>query len=302
MLLLCGGTGQLGGAIATRLVARGVPCRALVRPRTDGSGLARLGVTVVPGDLTDLPSLDHALRGVDTVVTTANAIGRLLAGATDLSIDAVDGQGNANLVAAAVRAGVQRFVFVSMAGIGEEVARHAPLAAAKLQTEQLLHTSRLREVVVRPDKFQEVWMAPETGIDPRRRRAVIYGRGRTPAAYVAVDDVAELVTVLAEHPDPPRTVEFGGPEALTRRQVVEAFEQAFDTRFRRMFVPPVVLAVGSRVLARRKPELASVMGLELNADRHPPTWDAEPLRAVGVDPRPASTYIASLAADAAARR
>jgi uncharacterized protein YbjT (DUF2867 family) len=302
MLLLCGGTGQLGGAIADRLVARGVPWRALVRPRTDGSALKRLGVPVARGDLTDLPSLDDALQGVDTVVTTANALGRLLAGATDVSIDAVDGQGNANLVSAAVRAGVQRFVFVSMAGIGEEVARHAPLAAAKLQTERLLRTSRLHEVVVRPDKFQEVWLAPATGIDPQRRRAIIYGRGRTPAAYVAVDDVADLCLALAEHPDPPRTVEFGGPEALTRRQVVEAFEQAFGTRFRRVHVPRAVLTVGSRVLAGRKPELASVMGLELNADRHPPTWDAEPLRAVGVDPRPASAYIASLAADAAARR
>jgi uncharacterized protein YbjT (DUF2867 family) len=302
MLLLCGGTGLLGGTIATRLVARGVPCRALVRPRTDGSALERLGVPVVRGDLTDLPSLDEALQGVDTVVTTANAIGRVLAGATDVSIDAVDGQGNANLVSAAVRAGVQRFVFVSMAGIGDEVARHAPLARAKLQSEDLLRTSRLREVVVRPDKFQEVWLAPATGIDPQRRRAIIYGRGRTPAAYVAVDDVAELCTALAEHPDPPKMVQFGGPEALTRRQVVEAFEQAFGTRFRRIHVPRTALALGSRALNDRRPALASLMGMELNADRHPPTWDAGPLRALGIDPRPASTYIATLAAEAAGRR
>src|SRR5215212_11588801 len=97
-LLLVGGTGQLGGKIAERLARRDIPFRALVRPETDASTLESLGAEVVRGDLTDRPSLPAALSGVRTVITTANAISRILAGAKDLTIDAVDRQGNESLI------------------------------------------------------------------------------------------------------------------------------------------------------------------------------------------------------------
>ena len=105
MILVCGATGHLGGRIVQRLVEDGREVRALVRPATDATTLENLGVEIVRGDLRDPASLDAPLAGVDTVVTTANAIGRLLAGPTDLSITAVDRDGNANLVRAAERAG-----------------------------------------------------------------------------------------------------------------------------------------------------------------------------------------------------
>ncbi len=75
--------------------------RALVRPTSNAAALEALGIAVVRADLTDPPSLVPALDGVDTVVTTANAIGRLLAGDRSVSIDAVDRDGNAVLVHAA---------------------------------------------------------------------------------------------------------------------------------------------------------------------------------------------------------
>lgn len=101
MILVCGATGDLGGRVVRELVGGGHRVRALVRPATDSTALEGLGVEVVRGDLRDPASLVPALEGVDTVVTTANAIGRLLAGPTDLSIGSVDRDGNANLVRAA---------------------------------------------------------------------------------------------------------------------------------------------------------------------------------------------------------
>lgn len=80
-VLLCGGTGRLGGAIARRLSARSVAFRALVRPTTDAGSLRALGAEIRIGDLTDRASLVRALDGVDVVVTTANAISRILGGA-----------------------------------------------------------------------------------------------------------------------------------------------------------------------------------------------------------------------------
>jgi NADH dehydrogenase len=294
MILIVGATGELGGQVAGRLVDAGQQVRALVRPGTDAARLEERGIEVVRGDLRDPARLPAALAGVDTVVTTANAIGRILAGAKDVSIAGVDGQGNQNLIRAAQGAGVGRFVLVSIAGMSAELAAMAPLPAAKWAAEEALRASRMRAVVVRPDMFQEVWLAPVTGIDPAAGKALVYGRGESAARYVAIGDVAALVAHLAVTADPPAVVEFGGPDALTRMEVVARFEQATGRPLHVRHVPRVALSVGRRVLARPKPEIASLMGMALYADTHPATWDDAPLRAAGITPRPVGSFIGQL--------
>lgn len=294
MILVCGATGELGGRVARRLIEK-VPVRALVRPGTDASDLEAAGVAVVRGDLRDAASLAPALSGVETVVTTANAISRILSGAKDVTIAGVDGIGNQNLILAAQEAGVTRFVFVSAAGLGPELAGMGPLPGAKWAAEQALAATTMQRVIVRPDMFQEVWLAPMTGIDAAAGKALIYGRGETPQRYVAIDDVTDLVTHLALADDPPVVVEFGGPEALTRMEVVARFEEVTGAPLKVRHVPRVALSVGHRVLARPKPEIASLMGMALYADTHPATWDDAPLREAGIDPRPATHFIRELA-------
>ena len=144
MILVCGATGDLGGRIVRLLIREGQQVRALVRPETDATRLQGDGVEVIRGDLRDPASLVPALAGIDTVVTTANAIGRILAGPTDLTIADVDGQGTQNLIRAAEQAGVGRFVFVSVAGTGEDSAHLAPLMAAKWAAERPCGRPRCR--------------------------------------------------------------------------------------------------------------------------------------------------------------
>ena len=296
-LLLCGATGDLGGRIAARLAERRIPFRALVRRGSDAAALRALGAELTAGDLTDPAGLDRALAGVRTVVTTANAIGRRLAGAKDVSIDRVDREGNAALIRAAEGAGVDRFVFVSALGMTDAMVALTPFFAAKRATERLLQQSSLRSVIVRPAAFQEVWLGPGTGVRPDRRQAVIYGRGRTPVSYVAEDDVAEVCVRLATMDDPPGSLDFGGPESLTRHEVVDAFERALGAGFRRIVVPRPVLALGARLLRRSRPELASGLGIALSMDEGPDPG-AEPLEAFGIEGRPASAYIATLVREA----
>lgn len=294
MILLCGATGDLGGRIAAQLAAQHRPFRALVRPGTDASALERLGAEIVRGDLTDPASLRLAVDGVDVVVTTANAIGRMLAGARDVSIDAVDGRGTLNLIEAAEAGGVRRFVFLSMAGMCEELARRAPLATAKLAAERRLESSAMESVIVRPDKFQEVWLSPATGLDPAAGKALVYGRGAIPERYVAEDDVAALVVALVDEPRPPASVEFGGSERLTREQVVAAMGEALGRPLRARHVPRAALRAGSLVLRRAKPDIASLMGMSLYYDTHVGRWDDSPLRSRGIEPRSTRAAIADL--------
>jgi uncharacterized protein YbjT (DUF2867 family) len=294
-LLLCGGTGDMGGRIAARLAERGIAFRALVRPTSDTAALRALGAQLAVGDLTDRASLDRAVAAMTTVVTTANAIGRILAGAKDLSIDAVDRDGNIALLRAAEAAGVERFVFVSSAGLTDAMVRRAPFPAAKRLAEAAVRASAISSVVVRPAPLQELWLAGDSGLQLEKRRAVIFGRGRTPASYVATDDVAEACVRLAVADDPPALVDAGGPEALTRHEVVDAFERETGLRFRRISVPRPMLAAGARAMRRRRPALASALGAALTMDLEGAVVGPQDLRALGIEPRPTTRRISEIA-------
>jgi uncharacterized protein YbjT (DUF2867 family) len=188
-------------------------------------------------------------------------------------------------------------VFVSSQGLTDAMVDLVPLLAAKRATERLLQASSVRSVLVRPAAFQETWLGPESGIRPEKRLAVIYGRGRTPVPYVAEDDVAEACVRLATMDDPPEALDLGGPEALTRHEVVDAFERELGVRMRRVAVPRRVLAFGARALRRRRPELASALGFALYRDVGE-EGGVEGMRALGIEPRPASAHVAALAREA----
>ena len=297
-VLLCGGTGDLGGRIAARLADHGIPFRALVRASSDTARLRPLAADLRVGDLADRTSVDRAMDGMRTVITTANGITRGLAGDASSSIDDVDLRGNENLVRAAEAAGVDRFVFVSVTGLTDLMVRLAPFMAAKLRTDQLLRASTMRSVIVRPAPFQDLWLSPATGIRPDKRLAVVFGRGRSPSNDVAADDVAEACVRLATMDDPPEQIELGGPEALTRQAVIDAFERAYGVRFRRISVPRPVLRLGAAALRRRRPALASVLGMALARDLQGEQVATAPLLQLGIEPRRTSDRIEAMAREA----
>ena len=65
---------------------------------------------------------------------------------------------------------------------------------------------------------------------------------------------------LALADDPPAEIELANSEELTRREVVDAFERAYGTHFRRISVPRPVLSTGARLMRRVNPAMASVLG------------------------------------------
>ena len=292
MLLLVGGTGNLGGRIARRLDGHGLPYRALVRPATDPGELARTATAIVRGDLRDVSSLWPAVDGIDTIIASAHTLDRIMAGHGDLSIRNVDRDGYGNLVSTATAAGVRRFVYVSFPGA--ILASRTPFAEAKLATEELLRESPMHEVIVRPDAYQEPWLSAERGFDWRNRRVTIFGRGDGQAAYVGMDDVAEAIVRLATMSDPPRFVEFGGPETMTRNELVSAFEKALGAPIRRRSVPRLVMRLGSVALRPIHPSLASVLGMGLSLDLRAEAPDDHALRELGIRARPVSAYIHDL--------
>lgn len=288
MFLVVGATGELGGRIVRLLRRDGHEVRCLVRAGSDDVGLREVGATVVRGDLTEAPSLRSACDGVDTVIATAAAIARILAGARTPTIRDTDEVGMLALVDAAESAGVQRFVYISFPA---EDAIRAPMDRAKVAVEKRLAASSVRTVVVRSDAFQEIHLAPIGRFDMAAGKASVIGRGDTPRRWIATDDVAALMAAVAVEPDPPAMLTVGGPEPMTKNEAIALAEQLTHRRMKVQRMPRPVARLAVRVLAKRYDALATAFAAGLHQDMFEATWDDAPLRERGITPRSAGDFL-----------
>jgi len=100
-ILVAGGTGNLGHRIVQALLGRGARVRAIIRAESDPAKVAKLtslGVEVVRVDMADVAALTHACVGMACVVSAVAGLHEVI----------VDGQ--SALLAAALAAGVPRFI------------------------------------------------------------------------------------------------------------------------------------------------------------------------------------------------
>ncbi len=111
MILVTGATGHIGNVLVRRLLSEGAALRALVLPGDDCTSLGGLNVTKYTGSVLDPSSLDRAMEGVDTVYHLAGIIS-IMPGIEEV-MRRVNVEGVRNVTAAALRAGVRRFVHVS---------------------------------------------------------------------------------------------------------------------------------------------------------------------------------------------
>jgi uncharacterized protein YbjT (DUF2867 family) len=289
MILVVGATGDLGGRVARQLLSEGRPVRCLLRPGKNEAGLGGAGAEAVYGDLTEPAGLQAACQGADTVIATATAIGRRLAGASSASIREVDEEGMLSLVDAAEAAGVHRFDYVSFNGVDTPIG--TPLEHAKLAVEKRLGRSTMQTVIVRADAFQEIHLAPMARFDVAGGKASIIGKGNTKRRWVATEDVAALLCAVALEADPPALIAVGGPEPLTKNEAAAIAGELTHRRMKVQHLPRPVARVAVRLLNRRKDALASAFGAGLHQDLHEAAWDDQPLRQRGITPKTATEFL-----------
>ena len=110
-VLLTGASGFIGRNIVEAVIARGeTDLRILVRPTTLLPESSRASIYV--GDITDGDSLNAASAGADTIVNAASYTGTDALTATQVNVD-----GTRNLLEAAARSGVSRFVQISTTSV-----------------------------------------------------------------------------------------------------------------------------------------------------------------------------------------
>ena len=280
MILVAGSTGALGTEIVQRLRAQDRPVRALVRSSSAIAKVAHLrdlGAEIAMGDLTDRGSLDRACAGVATVISTVTMIST--AQQHDSFAD-TDAEGTKRLIDAARAAGARQFLFVSFNA--DDPMPDSPLVSAKRAVERHLRASGLTWTILRPGLFMEVWLGPMLFADLDAGTAKIYGRGDLGVRYVATCDVAEVaVRALDASSARNAVIAFGGPDAITQREAVHIFEEAFGKTLALTEVPEAALA--AQWQGATNPFEKTFASLMLSVARgHPERLDPPP-RELGIE-------------------
>ena len=273
MILVTGGSGTLGSAVVKRLSERGVPVRVLTRQ----DGWSPSGVTgeidVVVGDVRDAAILDRAVAGATVVVSCIQGF----AGRDAAGPDEIDRRGNELLIEAAQKHGIKRFVLVSITGATADSS--VPLFRAKYQAEQALRASGLIWTIVRSSAFMETWLGLVGDPLVEKGSTRIFGSGRNPINFVAVQDVAATVASAALNTTPTdETVAVTGPENLTFDQFAETVASGTGSKGRIGHIPRPAMRTLSVVLRPFLPVVAGQIRTALAMDTddmtEPPTASA----------------------------
>jgi uncharacterized protein YbjT (DUF2867 family) len=230
-VLVTGATGYVGGALLQPLAERGHRVRAMTRNPANKDFPP--DVEGVEGDVMNAGSLAKTVEGVDVAYYLVHQMeGR----GGDFAER--DREGARNFGRAAQQAGVRRIVYLggleggdsehlrSREEVAEILAEHVPefvhVRAAMVIGAGSASFIMLRSLVERlPAMVTPKWI--ETRTQP-----------------VAIADVVHTLTTLSDLEDPPDTVELGGADVLTYREMMERFAQVAGLRKRPTVTVPVL--------------------------------------------------------------
>jgi nucleoside-diphosphate-sugar epimerase len=284
-IAIVGATGFVGSHLVPHLVGAGHRVIAISR---DGRRLPEWGDAVVAqaADVATGIGVDEALAEADAVVHLA-AIPRETRGRRFADVNV---RGTERVVASAERAGVRRFVHLSVLGVADD-----PKLAylySKWRGEQAVRASSLDWVVLRPslmfgtgDGFFNLVKATLRYWSPGI--VAIPGKGDARFQPLSVDDLA--IGVERSVTDAGRAgsvYELGGPDHVTYRQIVDEVMRATGMRRLKVGIPIPLISALTAVTDRVLP-IFPVSHDQISSLQRPNYTDLDAFeRAFGVKPRP----------------
>jgi nucleoside-diphosphate-sugar epimerase len=152
-IFIAGASRGVGLEIAKCLIEQQLKVKALLRTEASRAELEAIGIKVVLGDALNIGDVERAILTNEPVYAVISTIGGL-----PKDGERADYIGNKNLIDAAVKAGVQKFILVSSIGSGNSVVALppqvlqtlGPVLVEKEKAENHLIESGLTYTIIRP--------------------------------------------------------------------------------------------------------------------------------------------------------
>jgi len=233
-VLVVGATGTLGRQIARQALDAGHQVRCMVRTPRKASFLQEWGCELTRGDLLEPASLDYALEGMEAVIDASTSRPD-----DPRSVYETDWDGKLNLIRACEKAGVKRFVFLSL--LAADKHRQVPLMDIKYCTEQLLQGSDFDYTILQGAAFMQ-GVIGQFAIPVLDSQTVWVSGSPTAIAYMNTQDVARFaVAALQREQTIRKSFAVVGPRAWNTGEVVQLCERYSGKSARVFRVPPVLM-------------------------------------------------------------
>ena len=215
-VLVCGGTGYIGGLVVEGLKGKDYWLRALAREQSKEKLAAKKCDDVFVGEATQKETLNGICDGIDVVFSSIG----FHSGAKKPTLWDLDYQANINIFEEAKRSGVKHCIFISTMG-GPAMARKSDLALAREKVVEWLKASGIDYTVFRPTGyFNDITLV----YDKVATKGVynLYGNPDVKMNPLHAGDFADLVAKAIETSEW-RNIEkdVGGPEIFTRKEIAE---------------------------------------------------------------------------------
>jgi uncharacterized protein YbjT (DUF2867 family) len=246
MILVTGGTGFIGNQLIRRMRRENLPVRAVVRNPEKAARLKDLGVDVVQGDIADTASLEKAATGIERVVHLVGIIQE----ARGITFQSVHVDGTRNLLDAAKKSGVRRFLYQSALGVrpGAKSVYHK----TKWEAEELVRASGIPYTILRPSLVYGLGDQFTLRLTEMIRLSPvlpIIGPGKSKVQPVFIDDVVScIVKAVTNDSFLNEMYEIGGPEQLTYEAVFHAVAEAMDVKRSSLHIPLSLMKPLAKIL------------------------------------------------------
>lgn len=221
-IFIAGGTGFVGGHLTRELINRGHELRLLVHRR----GPVAEGVEQIEGDITRLEGFERAVVGCEAVINLVGIIREFPA--RGVTFERLHVQATANMLAAAKKAGVRRYL--QMSALGTRPNAVSLYHKTKFRAEELVRASGLEWSIMRPslifgpkDAFINM-LANQLRLAPVMP---VIGDGRYRLQPIHADDVARCFALALELPETVgQCYEICGNDRLSYVEVLDAVAAA----------------------------------------------------------------------------
>jgi len=188
-IFVTGATGYLGGALVRALLSGGHEPVCLARSAAKAAPLEQLGCRTLIGDVTDFAALEIDLGAFDAVIHSAALVKTR---AERAEFDAVNVEGVCAVAAAALKAGVGRFIYTSsFMALGPAGEDGAPLDETAAHDPLHVHNDYERTKYLGLIEFER-WV--ERGLKGIAViPCVIYGPGALTSGNITAGAIADLI-------------------------------------------------------------------------------------------------------------
>lgn len=226
-ILLGGCFGKLGRDVLDELMSLNYEIVGINRSIKEN--INNENVKILKCDITKKEDLKGTCDGVDIVISTIG----LTTASKNLTHYDVDYKGNLNLLNEAKRAGVKKFIYISV--IKSDKNASIPMLNAKYKFEQELTSSGINYIIIRPTGyFYDITKVFKPMVDKGEVRLI---KGyKVKSNVIHTKDLAKFI--ISKIDDNNKILEVGGKETYSYEEIAELFFKAAKKDVKIKYVSP----------------------------------------------------------------